>query len=636
MIEQHHLNDKVKLFTEAILSAAKEAIPRGRRRDYISGWNAQLQELHSTASRLREKMESCPTDENTAAYNKAKADFTRQKLQQTRAAWHEKTSSLNMEKDTGKLWKLTKLLNGEIPEKAQTVLQSEGEHIVQKEAANCLAKLYQKEGNVKLPRERTCQVREQLAQLQKQPTSHNCMSQPITMKEIEAAIRQLKCKKAPGPDGVTNDVIKQLGPAAKKTLLELFNESWKNGTVPAQWKKATIIPIHKKGKDKKDPNSYRLISLLSCLGKVLERVINRRLISFLEERKMLSPTQTGYWKHRSTEDQLALIAQEIENAFQEKKKVVCFLWPNKSFWQSLARRSPAEDTWERRFWKNVQVDPMFPTQQISQSKTGWPFEQKRENARRSPTGRSHLTDTLSPVHQQHHDCASRKCLQYPTCRWSRCMECIRIHHICLQNPGSCEQGRAVDKWLGSSDQWSEDSGHSFLPFHLQRKSRHKAWRQDTAPSGDSHLSRGKAWHPTLMKATHRGHGEKRHQEVYCPEEIVWNTLGYQLQDSKNRLHGSCPAFSGIWGQHLGDSCQDAHQQTGQSSEHRLEDNAWCHENHSCSWNGEDRWSWTTWGQETGQTSYPCRKDEEDARPLPAPKAQRPHKKTDWKGKVWTT
>ena len=47
-----------------------------------------------------------------------------------------------------------------------------------------------------------------------------------------------------------------------------------------------------------------------------------RLISFLEERKILSPTQTGYRKHRSTEDQLTLIAQEIENAFQEKKKVV--------------------------------------------------------------------------------------------------------------------------------------------------------------------------------------------------------------------------------------------------------------------------------------------------------------------------
>ena len=146
------------------------------------------------------------------------------------------------------------------------------------------------------------------------------------MKEIEAAIKQLKCKKAPGPDGVTNDMIKHLGPAARKTLLELFSESGKNGTVPALWKKATIIPVHKEGKDKKDPNSYRPISLLSCLGKLLERVINRRLISFMEERTILSPTQTGYRKHRSTEDQPAVIAQQIKSAFQEKNKgCLCFL-----------------------------------------------------------------------------------------------------------------------------------------------------------------------------------------------------------------------------------------------------------------------------------------------------------------------
>ena len=94
-------------------------------------------------------MEFYPIGDNIAAYNKAKAEFTRQKLQQTLAAWHEKTSSLNMEKDTGKLWKLTKLLDGEIPEKAQTVLQSEGELIVQREAANYLEKLYQEESNVK-------------------------------------------------------------------------------------------------------------------------------------------------------------------------------------------------------------------------------------------------------------------------------------------------------------------------------------------------------------------------------------------------------------------------------------------------------------------------------------------------------
>ena len=124
--------------------------------------------------------------------------------------------------------------------------------------------------------------------------------------------------------------------------------------------KSSIIPIHKKGKDKKDPNSYGPISLLSCLGKLLDRVINRRLISFLEERKILSPTQTGYRKHKSTEDQLALIAQEIENAFQEKKKsCLCFFDLTKAFdkvWREGLLRKILENgvsgrmyRWIRRF-----------------------------------------------------------------------------------------------------------------------------------------------------------------------------------------------------------------------------------------------------------------------------------------------
>ena len=144
------------------------------------------------------------------------------------------------------------------------------------------------------------------------------MTEAISMEEVELAIRQVKCKKAPGPDGVTNDMIKNFGLLTKRTLLKLFNESWKTGTVPVMWKKATIIHIHKKGKDKKTQTAT---DLLSCLGKLLEKVINRRLLS-LEDNNVLPQTQTGYRNHRSIKDQLARIAQEIENTFQEKKKVV--------------------------------------------------------------------------------------------------------------------------------------------------------------------------------------------------------------------------------------------------------------------------------------------------------------------------
>ena len=88
-----------------------------------------------------------------------------------------------------------------------------------------MAEFYQQESKVKLPRERTRQVRQPLKQEQNRPSTNKCMNEAITLKEVEAAIGQLKSKKAPGPDGVTNDMIKLLGLAARNVQLTLFNES---------------------------------------------------------------------------------------------------------------------------------------------------------------------------------------------------------------------------------------------------------------------------------------------------------------------------------------------------------------------------------------------------------------------------
>ena len=87
------------------------------------------------------------------------------------------------------------------------------------------------------------------------------MTNALQKDELEAEIRTLKTKKAPGPDAVVNNMILHNSLSAKKAILALFNKSWKSGTVPALWTKATIIPIYKKGNDKKHLSSYRPISL---------------------------------------------------------------------------------------------------------------------------------------------------------------------------------------------------------------------------------------------------------------------------------------------------------------------------------------------------------------------------------------
>ena len=80
-----------------------------------------------------------------------------------------------------------------------------------------------------------------------------------------------------------------------------------------------MIPILKRGKDKSKAESYRPISLTSCVGKLMERLINTRLMWHLEEKKHITPEHAAFRQDRSTEDQITYIAQAIEDAFQDKK-----------------------------------------------------------------------------------------------------------------------------------------------------------------------------------------------------------------------------------------------------------------------------------------------------------------------------
>ena len=58
------------------------------------------------------------------------------------------------------------------------------------------------------------------------------MEQPFNMKELQEVLDDLKTNKSPGPDQITNDMIKQLGKKAKAAMLDIFNLSWKTGHVP--------------------------------------------------------------------------------------------------------------------------------------------------------------------------------------------------------------------------------------------------------------------------------------------------------------------------------------------------------------------------------------------------------------------
>ena len=105
-------------------------------------------------------------------------------------------------------------------------------------------------------------------------------------------------------------------------LLEIFNDLWITGNVPKIWKEAIIIPIPKPGKDNADPTNYRPISLTSCVCKTMERMINSRLVWYLESNNLISPFQSGFRHGRSTNDHLVRLETFFRDDFIKREHLV--------------------------------------------------------------------------------------------------------------------------------------------------------------------------------------------------------------------------------------------------------------------------------------------------------------------------
>ena len=98
-------------------------------------------------------------------------------------------------------------------------------------------------------------------------------------------------------------------------MLRLFQTSLDVGTLPTQWRNATIVPLRKPDKlDYKLAKVYRPISLLATLGKILESIVADRISYAVEEFGLLPTNHFGARKKRSTEHALTLLQEHIYKA----------------------------------------------------------------------------------------------------------------------------------------------------------------------------------------------------------------------------------------------------------------------------------------------------------------------------------
>lgn len=139
----------------------------------------------------------------------------------------------------------------------------------------------------------------------------------ISENEVSEVLSNLQTNKATGPDEISQKLLKETSNTLCNPLCTIFNRSIQEGKFPALWKLANVMPLFKKG-DKQQVSNYRPISLISCVGKVLERIVFKHLYNFLHSNNLIYKNQSGFLPGHSTVYQLIDIYNQICKSFDDR------------------------------------------------------------------------------------------------------------------------------------------------------------------------------------------------------------------------------------------------------------------------------------------------------------------------------
>ena len=152
-------------------------------------------------------------------------------------------------------------------------------------------------------------------------TTDSDLNKEIDTAEIMKAIKGLKNGKSASGDDITNEMLKHGSSVFINALKKLFNQISNDGNFPSCWNESYIVLINKKG-SKNNPANYRGISLTSCLRKLFNKVMNARLLKYIDSINLIRENQIGFKRNSRTSDHILTLKSIID--FQKSKKEKAF------------------------------------------------------------------------------------------------------------------------------------------------------------------------------------------------------------------------------------------------------------------------------------------------------------------------
>ena len=319
--DEHHpigVEENWKRLKENTYHASLEIFgkPNKKSKDWFEDCDGNIQTLIDQKNKAHREMLMNNNSQTKAALSKAKAVLQREIRQMKDNWWNKKAEELQAmadRHDTHGLFQSLRTLYGPRSNVVAPIKSADGMALhtdlveIRQRWKDHFSVLLNQEGSAD---PNACV---QLNQGQQRTD----LAVPFTVAEINKAIQETKCGKAPGLDGIPADIYKHGGSELRHQLLSLFNDCLKGGVLPQDFKDALIVTVYKKKGDRNECGNYRGISLLVIAGKILAKIILGRIKQISEE--VLPESQCGFRANRSTIDMIFTLRQLQERSIEQQR-----------------------------------------------------------------------------------------------------------------------------------------------------------------------------------------------------------------------------------------------------------------------------------------------------------------------------
>ena len=317
--------DAYKYFVESTINSAETSIPKtmGKpRRPAVPWWDKTCGILRKVTRKCYRRYKTSASSQSKIIYKRALAKQRRYYKKAKKASWLYYINGISSKTPSRVVWHKIRKLSGKfIPSPLPKLRINDSLITEPSEVADKLGEHFSEISSPANYSPEFQRIRDAQISLNFESGKFEAYNTRFSLREFREALSSTEAT-APGEDTILYEMLKHLPDDAKRFLLKIINKVWETGILPKGWKISIIVPVNKPNKDPSQATSYRPIALTSCVCKLMEKMINTRLVWHLETKGLLSPYQFGFRKNRSTLDPLLRLTNQIQQGFAKQCQTI--------------------------------------------------------------------------------------------------------------------------------------------------------------------------------------------------------------------------------------------------------------------------------------------------------------------------